>query len=476
MRSEDPPAGWREVKRSADGGVVFSNGQTTRSAIAQLWADGADRQPPPPDRSAEARRYAKALTDDRAGELAEAFGLPVKFLEELDVGWDGRGWTFPEQDPKGRVIGIPRRYPDGSKRTPKGQRRGLNIPRGLAELPDPVLLVEGPSDVLACRAMGLAAVGRPSNRAGAAMLAELLRDRPDVIVVGEHDRKANGKWPGRDGALHVARELSRLLGRPIKWALPPDQAKDLRNWLDAEDVRGAEALAEAGQRLLELLRESAVEVSGPEPYRSADEARAAVNVMARAARDHEVSMSELIADWYARRGPDVLAPALKGATPPPSYSRYPPLPPREHAVKYAAAACGMTRQHFHRLGQVGQIRRLLRAGDVTHGLHPDRLSDRALRPLVRLLDDHADEIPRALQDAAEVAKAEDRRLNGRHLQDVVSAIKPPEPRLPLPAVLRRRVLDMLETARKVKAPAEFIKSLERAHAAAVEWMDAEGPP
>jgi len=82
--------------------------------------------------------------------------------------------------------------------------------------------------------MNLAGIGRPSAAGGAELLADLLSDTPDkrpIVVLGENDAKPDGKWPGRDGAKTVARKLARLLGRQVRWVLPPDFAKDVRAWL-----------------------------------------------------------------------------------------------------------------------------------------------------------------------------------------------------------------------------------------------------
>src|SRR5205085_334883 len=114
----------------------------------------------------------------------------------------------------------------------KGSKRGLIIPEGWERRKGPVLLAEGASDTAALHALGLAAVGRPSNGGGVQALAELLRgcDR-EVIVLGEFDPKRDGTWPGLTGAQAVAAQLAGRLGRQVRWALPPDQAKDVREWL-----------------------------------------------------------------------------------------------------------------------------------------------------------------------------------------------------------------------------------------------------
>jgi hypothetical protein len=206
-----------------------SNGQAAKPSI---------------DWQAKAEDLAKNLTSDLRAELADALGLPEVALTAIPLlGFDpydqaGPCWTFPEVDGAGSIIGINRRYKDSDKRAMAGGSRGLTVPVGWQAREGPVLLVEGPSDVLAATAMGLPAIGRPSNRGGVEQLSDLLKDLPcerEVVVVGEYDPKLDGSWPGRDGAIETARKLTERLGRPIRWALPPDGAKDVRKWVLSHD-------------------------------------------------------------------------------------------------------------------------------------------------------------------------------------------------------------------------------------------------
>ena len=191
-------------------------------------------------------RLVANLTTERRVALAGALGLPVSALDAIQVGWwpDRRWWnpetqqhegepgcwTFPEHDAHGRISGLGLRWPTECKGQMAGGRRGLILPQGWRELADPVLVVEGPSDVVAGRAIGLNVIGRPSNSGGAELLTHLCRDRR-VMVLGENDRKSDGRWPGREGAEAVAEKLSAVWERPVPVALPPDAAKDLRAWV-----------------------------------------------------------------------------------------------------------------------------------------------------------------------------------------------------------------------------------------------------
>jgi hypothetical protein len=202
-------------------------------------------------------------------------------LNVLDIGWlpddpHGPCWTFPECDAAGQVIGISRRYGNGNKKLLPGGRRGLTIPDKWQEGQGPILLPEGPSDTLALTAMGLSAVGRPSNTGGVSLLADLLAAVPasrPIIVLGEWDVKENGDWPGRDGAVWTAAELSGCLHRPAEWAMPPDHAKDVRAWsLDRRpESAGMEKRRQRGEELMRRLQRNhpsgrpEMKVALPEP-------------------------------------------------------------------------------------------------------------------------------------------------------------------------------------------------------------------
>ena len=187
--------------------------------------------------------------------LASAIGVSVAALKELGTGWDGRAWTFPERNGLGVIVGVSRRFEDGSKRCATGSRRGLTYSDGWTELPGPALIVEGASDVAAGITLGLSTIGRPSNVGGRKMLTKVLlrHSHRKVIVIGERDRKADGRWPGMDGAKSIAAGLGKTLGRTVSARLLPDDAKDLRAWLWGRgiDTRDAEACRRTGKILLD---------------------------------------------------------------------------------------------------------------------------------------------------------------------------------------------------------------------------------
>jgi hypothetical protein len=213
---------------------------------------------PPIDWAAIAQLCEDALTTELRDELAADLGVPPGVLALLGVGWyaQDKCWTFPERDAAGQAVGINRRWKDGRKKVMPGGHRGVYIPSDWRKKRDgPILLPEGASNVLALRAMGLCAIGRPNNMAGADILGGLLKDTtPDreIIVLGDFDPKLSGDWPGLAGAKSTAAKLSQHLGRMVTWCLPPDSAKDVRKWFNGLglDLNRPSMLAKAGERLL----------------------------------------------------------------------------------------------------------------------------------------------------------------------------------------------------------------------------------
>lgn len=190
-------------------------------------------------------KFVAAFTPERQDALAGELNLPTTAFTVLQIGWwpDRRWWnpeteneegapgcwTFPEYDARGQIIGIGLRWPGGRKGQMSGGRRGLTLPSGWCDSADPVIVVEGPSDVLAGRALGLNVIGRPSNSGGAELLAQACRNR-HTIVLGENDKKPDGRWPGREGVEAVARSLETAWNRPVPIAFPLSDIKDLRDW------------------------------------------------------------------------------------------------------------------------------------------------------------------------------------------------------------------------------------------------------
>lgn len=211
-------------------------------------------EPPKVEWEVEAQRMFKAGSYERK-RLSAALGLQEFALEELMVGFgfdEYRKTTFaswPERNADGRVVGIVRRYADGSKKTMRGSHHGLYFGRQPTVMPGPVYLPEGGSDTAAMIGLGINAIGRPSNTGGIDYLGKILRRvEKVVVVVGERDRKqieecSCGRcmrcWPGLAGAMLTADRLSAVLRRTVLVRMFP-AAKDTREWVKSHD--GASAI------------------------------------------------------------------------------------------------------------------------------------------------------------------------------------------------------------------------------------------
>lgn len=237
-------------------------------------AEPTTKPKPEIDWAERCARFADAehFPPERRSQLAEQLGVPVEAIAELPGvgvnGYDGLGAndvnaTFPERDEFGAVVGLTERRPHSK---PKhyfhpGGSRGLTIPRFALDTLKLVFVVEGATDTLALCGAGIDAIGRPGAEGKTALLAAWLGGLPsdtEVIVVGENDEKADGKTPGRDGAIKVARELTKALGREVRWTLPPVGSKDVREWLQSNtSSRDRTEWQRAGSELRQLLIDAA---------------------------------------------------------------------------------------------------------------------------------------------------------------------------------------------------------------------------
>ncbi|MGA2925041.1 MAG: toprim domain-containing protein [Solirubrobacteraceae bacterium] len=180
----------------------------------------------------DVRRWAQALRADAEllTRLAGERGWKPDTLRRLGVGFDGERITVPITNDQRALQGVLRLRVDASQR-PKvlaapGTRLGLT-PHPSIET-GRVLLVEGPSDMLAARSAGLAAIAVPGTHAWRAAWAGAFAGR-EVTIVMDADR------PGRDAAARIARDLDRQSAgvRIVDLAPGRDDGYDLSDWLKA---------------------------------------------------------------------------------------------------------------------------------------------------------------------------------------------------------------------------------------------------
>jgi hypothetical protein len=176
---------------------------------------------PAKDFSGKAAEYMAKLGQNELAQLSAQLGVTVESLVRLGVGWNGRCYTFPMSDEKGRIIGIRTRFPSGDKAAEKESRQGLFVPSELSGQ-GPLLICEGPTDTAAALDLGFDAVGRPSCLGGGNMLKNFVVGR-DVAIIADNDP------PGVFGANILGAELPPF-ARSVKVLFPP-VSKDLREWV-----------------------------------------------------------------------------------------------------------------------------------------------------------------------------------------------------------------------------------------------------
>lgn len=192
------------------------------------------------------RAFNHRLAQSTREQLARDLGVSYGALCAMCVGYgtddDGPYSTWPSRNAIGEMIGINRRYQDGTKKLQYGTQGGLYycVPRaGLATRT--VIVVEGGSDTAAAYTIGLFAIGRHSNTGGADMIKAMGVE--NLLVLGEWDEHAEKRgnpkhpwcpadckgcshcFPGLFGAKTVAQQLG------CKYVFPPAGCKDLREVL-----------------------------------------------------------------------------------------------------------------------------------------------------------------------------------------------------------------------------------------------------
>jgi Toprim domain-containing protein len=180
----------------------------------------------------DVRRCARALSDKPRllARVRAERGWDPNVLRRWAIGFDGERITVPITGRRGAVQGVLRLRVDAWQK-PKvlaaaGSRLGL--------IPHPelvagsVVLVEGPSDMLAARSVGLPAIAVPGSHAWRVEWASAFTGR-DVTVVMDADR------PGREAAGRIAADLQRHRARAQVVELDPgrDDGYDLSDWLQA---------------------------------------------------------------------------------------------------------------------------------------------------------------------------------------------------------------------------------------------------
>jgi hypothetical protein len=198
-----------ELRREWKSGIVPDR----QSFSSPRGRNRTNPQPPPEHWREVAEQFARELSPKRRRDLVRKLGLPLQCIGSVPlIGYDpeNQRFTFQECDASGNIVGISWRDFAGNKGAMAGCSRGLVIPTGWRECPDPVFVVEGVSDTLAMTAAGLSCVGRHSNCGGVQLLTTLFRTLPlDTDMRDHKDVRAwlvslgNKPWEHRGAEVRV---------------------------------------------------------------------------------------------------------------------------------------------------------------------------------------------------------------------------------------------------------------------------------
>jgi hypothetical protein len=175
--------------------------------------------------------YAKSATNARVVALAESLGVSFDALRRLQVGWDGEAYTQPMQFPIGKIVGIQRRFPDGSKLCVPGSKGGFFAPVDLNG-EAPLFVAEGYSDLAALLTIGLTGVALFNAGWNPQAVRALASNRPIVLIRDNDSRSLPGHVGGRERTARFIKAI-RAAQRGIAVISPPKSIKDLRAWLHA---------------------------------------------------------------------------------------------------------------------------------------------------------------------------------------------------------------------------------------------------
>lgn len=170
-----------------------------------------------------------------------------------------------------------------------------------------------------------------------------------------------------------------------------------------------------------------LETASTEPYVNRQASMDAINRMAETARklrERGYYLARQVAEWLDRKGPEALFETI------------------DHPIPYVAAALGISRSHLHKLGRIGRVLRCRTLCD-----NDVNISERAILPLARLLEVDPEAIPKALETAHKLAKADADRegrtkarpVRPKHTEAAVDEIiGPAASRTPKPVPAQRR--------------------------------------
>ena len=190
--------------------------------------------------------YCVGIKETDVSATAKMFGVSMKALDELLIGWDPQKevHTFPMLNGKGYFIGIRLRALDGKQWSVTGSKNGIFWPTCVAPDADDLFFIgEGPTDCAALLDLGFSPIGRASCGTGYQYIKEMIEHyNRQVVIFSDKDEAKftpDGRkfFPGYDGGLKLARSIKPFVSS-VRLIKPPEK-KDIRAWYQAGATRAA---------------------------------------------------------------------------------------------------------------------------------------------------------------------------------------------------------------------------------------------
>lgn len=163
--------------------------------------------------------------------LCKQWGVFRASSDDFLIGWDGEAFTAPMYDADFNIIGIHRRFPDGSKCCVEGSQLGLFIPCGYKQrIQEPLFICEGLSDTVSVYDLGFFAVGKPNCNIGDNYIVNFISQNKikHVVIIPDNDTV------GYSGAMGLKLQLqhSDYLVYSETIFQYDVRAKDIREFID----------------------------------------------------------------------------------------------------------------------------------------------------------------------------------------------------------------------------------------------------
>ena len=169
------------------------------------------------------------LVGRKMEELCTEWNVSRESIEDFLIGWDREAHTAPMCNACFEVIGIQKRFPDGSKCCVEGSQLGLFIPTGFKQRTQESLFIcEGLSDAVSIYDLGFMAIGRPNCNLGNEYIKDYIihNNIQEVVLIPDNDKA------GIDGANKLDDVIwDYTEAESATFYIPYSGAKDIRIYI-----------------------------------------------------------------------------------------------------------------------------------------------------------------------------------------------------------------------------------------------------